>query len=150
MWPNLKKLILFLALLTVVVLSGADAMAAKKKGISPAEAQKILAEADTHLTSLLSRIQNRQLVSPEDAAKLTTLQLQLLELSAMPKPDPSLPKVLYQVAMILERREQYLDAADCYDTLCQKFADSPYGIKAKTAIIQLKKQYPKAFSSPSA
>ena len=143
MW--LKKLMLFLALLAVVILSGADAMAAKKKGISPAEAQKILVEADKDLTGLLIKTQNRQLLSPEDAGKLTTLQVQLLELTAMPKPDPTLPKVLYQVAMILERREQVLGAVDCYDTLCQKFADSPYANKAKLAAAQLKKQYPKLF-----
>jgi hypothetical protein len=146
MW--LQKLMLFIALLALVMLSGVDAMAAKKKGMTPAEAQKIMEEADKDLTSLLIKTQNRQLLSPEDAGKLTTLQVQLLELTAMAKPDPSLPKVLYQVAMILERREQVTSAVDCYDTLCQKFADSPYANKAKLAAAQLKKQYPKLFVVP--
>jgi hypothetical protein len=144
---QLHKWLLLVGLMVLILTSGVDALAKKSKGISDAEAQKILTAADQQLSGLLIKTQNRQLLSPEDAGQLTQIQVQLIEILAMTKPAMALPKVLYQTALILERREQYMDAADYYDLLSTKFADSPYAAKAKLAAAQLKKNNPKVFAT---
>jgi hypothetical protein len=137
-----------LLLLLGLTLGGHDAMAAKKKGITDAEATKILTEADKDLGVLLIKTQNRQLLTPEDGSKMVALQVQLLEIAAMAKQPAGLAKVLYQFAVLSERREQYLNAAEYYDTLSQKCADTPFAAKAKLALVQLKRQHAAAFADP--
>jgi hypothetical protein len=140
-----------IALLCVSLLWGAGqpllADAKKAKGLSDKEAQQILDDADKTISDLLIKTRNRQLLSPEDSSKIEQIQLQLPEIVALPKPSPSLPKVLFQTAQFLERREQYQDAAEWYNTLSTKFADSAYAAKAKTAEALLKKTHPKVFAS---
>jgi hypothetical protein len=142
----IKRLFLYLLLLALVLGSGLDALAKKGGGLSDKEAQKLLDEADKSLSGLLIKTRNRQLLSPEDSSTITTVQLQLIEIQGLTKPAPSLPKVLFQMATLLEKREAFQEAADYYDTLGSKFATSPYGGKAKLLAEQLRKNHPETFS----
>jgi len=136
-----------LALLIVCVISGTQAEAAKKKkddgkdaAKQEAEIKAIVDPVDKTLTTLTVKIQSRGLFSPQDAGKLADVKLKLEGLIDLYPKAPQIVKPIFQTGILLTEREDYLEGYELLSFLVNQFPDNPYGLKAKSKILQLEKK----------
>ncbi|MBY0405917.1 MAG: hypothetical protein K2X66_18585 [Cyanobacteria bacterium] len=143
------KLVLIPLLLCLFLSSPLSAEAGKKKKGGDAELQKALTPITKIIDDLLSKVQSHYLFSPKDSGQLTTLKFQLLDLMKDNPTNPLLTKPIYQAATIYGQREQYGDSMDLYTFLVTNFPDTPYGLRAKMDLEQIKKQSGMDTSTPA-
>ena len=86
------------------------------------------------LTTLQEKAKARELYSAEDAAKLDELRIQLMDVMVAHTGKPELAKVVYQAALLFERRDLTLDANEAYHYLAEHYGHTLYGRRGQLAL----------------
>lgn len=108
----------------------ADAKKKKKAKINEEEVKAALEPVQTDVRALLSKVQTRLLLTPEDSGKLDELKWQLMDLMAMYGKSNLLAQPLYQAAVLFEHRERLNDAYDMYQFVETSYPDVPVATRA--------------------
>jgi hypothetical protein len=102
---------------------GAAAWGAKKK--SKAELEKMLADAQKDLEGLEKKTHARQFFSPDDHTLLMSLPPRVRELVANVKDNPLLPDLVLRLGQLLTRREEPIDAWECFQLFVASYPEHP-------------------------
>jgi hypothetical protein len=126
----------------VTMVNGAMAAAPSVKAkppMSDGKLKKALEPIDKTLGELFAKVQAHYLFGPDDRDSLTQAQIQLQDLMVAAKGNPLLAKNLYQAGYILSRREFFFDAFDFLVYVTAQYPDSPFALRCKVEIAQMKK-----------
>lgn len=139
--------LLGITLLIACMVMGTPVEAAKKKkddgkdaAKQEAEIKAVIDPVDKTLTTLMVKIQSRGLFSPQDAGKLADVQLKLEGLMDLYPKAPQIVKSVFQTGILLTEREDYMNGYEMLSFVATQFPDNPYGLKAKSKILQLEKK----------
>jgi hypothetical protein len=128
-----------LSVSTVSVVMAAPPNVKAKPPMSDGKLKKALEPIDKTLGELYAKVQAHYLFGPEDRDNLTKAQIQLQDLMVAAKGNPLLAKNLYQAGFILSRREFFFDAFDFLTYVTTQYPDSPFALRCKVEIAQMKK-----------
>lgn len=102
---------------------GSAAWGAKKK--SKAELEKMLADAQKDLEGLEKKTHARLFFTPEDQNLLMSLPPRVRELVANVKDNPVLPELVLRLGQLLNRREEAIDAWECFQLFIGTYPEHP-------------------------
>lgn len=127
---------------------------AKKK--SAAKVKKELEPLDKVLQKLRVKVQAHGLFSSDDAKALETLQSQFTQLMEEAPGQALMMRPVYQLAVLLEKRERYLEAYEAYYFVGLHFNETMFGRLSRSRLAQLSKAhqelpeaaFPEASASP--
>jgi hypothetical protein len=112
---------------------------AKKK--SAAKVKKELEPLDKTLQKLRVKVQAHGLFSSDDAKALETLQSQFTQLMEDAPGQPLMMRPVYQLAVLLEKRERYLEAYEAYYFVGLHFNETMFGRLSRSRVSQLSKAH---------
>lgn len=125
----------FVLIMTLILNQMLPADAAKKsakKGLSKEAMTEITTQTDT----LVKKIYQRELYTPEDMEQLIALKLRLDEQMDI-LPDASLAPLYFKVGNIFRLRNEKKDAIVCYQTILENFYDTAYGPKSRDILTEM-------------
>ncbi len=105
-----------------------------------AEIKAVVDPVDKTLTTLMVKIQSRGLFSPQDAGKLADVKIKLNGLIDQYPTSPLIVKSVFQAGLLFTEREDYMNGYELLSFLAAQFPENPYGLKAKSKILQLEKK----------
>lgn len=123
---------MFAICLNQVLPADAAKKSVKKKGM----AQEAIAELNTGIDSLVKKIYERELFTPEDSRNLVTLKLKLDEQMDI-LPEASFAPLYYKIGNVYRLRGEQNDAIVCYQTILENFSETAYGPKARDVLSQM-------------
>ena len=123
---------MFAICLNQVLPADATKKSVKKKGM----AQEAIAELNTGIDSLVKKIYERELFTPEDSRNLVTLKLKLDEQMDI-LPEASFAPLYYKIGNVYRLRGEQNDAIVCYQTILENFSETAYGPKARDVLSQM-------------
>lgn len=149
-----QKIAVILVVVCLALLNGQDltAEAAKKKGkkaaagpdpaaVAAETLKKDLEPLDTLIQAMQTKIQSRNLLSPEEAGKLVDIKQGLLVIIEQHPQNPTVARTVYQAGMLFSQREEFSNAYEMFSFLAASFPGQAYGIKAKAQLQQLETRF---------
>ena len=106
--------------------------AVKKKGMAP----EAIIELNTGIDSLVKKIYERELYTPEDSKNLVTLKLKLDEQMDI-LPEPAFAPLYFKIGNIYRMRGEEKDAIVCYQTILENFSETAYGPKSRDILMDM-------------
>jgi hypothetical protein len=122
-----KLLVVTLVILLLASLFGPSESYAskKKKKLTDDEMTQI----SNTVNSLVKKVYSDSLFSPKDNDNLIDMKIKLDDAMAG-NPNPDFAQLYFKLGYVYKEREMKDDAVDCYQTILENFADSPYAVKA--------------------
>ncbi|MDD3151215.1 MAG: tetratricopeptide repeat protein [Candidatus Gastranaerophilales bacterium] len=125
----MKKLVSIIFIFLIVVICASDsAFAARKSskgGLSPEELTKVT----TDIEVLTKKVYSSSLFSPEDNQNLIDIKLKL-DTAILSGASPEFAPLYYKAGNLYKDREFTDEAIECYQTVLENYADTPFSAKA--------------------
>ncbi len=119
-------------ILNQVLPADAARNSAKKKGIN----QEELTKMNETVNSLVKKIYQRELYTPEDSNTLIELKLKLDERMDI-LPEASFAPIYFKLGSIFKMRGMEKEAINCYQTILENFSDTAYGPKSRDILSEM-------------
>lgn len=128
------KVLTFTIIFTVLglfIMSPDPASAKKgKKKLTDAEVTAIT----NSVNNLTKKVYGGGLFSPQDNEKLVDIKMQVDSAYESSPTSLDFASLYYKLGFIYKSREYKDDAIDCYTTILENFADSPYALRASNEL----------------